>query len=491
MPVMGGVELAGRLRQHPATERTPVLFYTASIAEGALAKLAQAVGAANVLTKPCSPEVMLTAIRSALGQPRPENVSAPTVHMSAVPHRLSALLELSRQTAAERDPVKLIEQYCVGAQRICGARYAVIGVLDQPGHDLRYLQSSGLAAPVAAWSGWSGSPGGVLGEMLETQSVRRASGPNTSNEALGLPAGHPLVTSFLGIPIVSDARVRGWLYLVDPQERGEFNEADETAALTIGLHFAASYQNAMLHDAVQYQAKELDRSNADLRQFAYVASHDLQEPLRMVSSYLELIRQRYQGKLDTDADDFIGFAVDGANRMKALINDLLAYAGITNRGGPMEPVDCAVALGDALKSLAFAIQESQAQVTHDTLPTLIADAPQIRQLFQNLVGNAIKFRGASRLQVHVSAEPAGADWTFSVRDTGIGFEQQYAQRIFQMFQRLHPQSEYKGSGIGLALCARIVERHGGRIWVESSPQAGSTFFFTLRSVPVAIERGIP
>lgn len=222
----------------------------------------------------------------------------------------------------------------------------------------------------------------------------------------------------------------------------------------------------------------------------------------MVSSYLELIRQRYQGKLDADADEFIGFAVDGAHRMKALISDLLAYASITNHDTPMESVDCEVALGDALASMRFPLLESQAQVTHDLLPTLIAHASQIRQLFQNLVGNAIKFRGTAGLEVHVSAEKtttaiassnnpsAGDEWTFSVRDNGIGIEPQYAQRIFEMFQRLHSQSEFKGSGIGLAICARIVERHGGRIWMESSQQGGSTFFFTLRSAPLTDQREI-
>ena len=225
--------------------------------------------------------------------------------------------------------------------------------------------------------------------------------------------------------------------------------------------------------------EELDRSNKELAQFAYVASHDLQEPLRMVSSYTQLLSRRYKGKLDSDADEFIAFAVDGASRMQTLINDLLAYSRVGTRRQEFEPTECEAAFDQALANLKTAIEECHAVVTRDPLPTVLADRMQIGQLFQNLIGNAVKYRGTEPPQVHVSAKRSGSEWVFSVRDNGIGIDPQFAERIFVVFQRLHTRDEYPGTGIGLAICKRIVERHGGRIWVESEIGRGCTFYFTL------------
>jgi signal transduction histidine kinase len=224
---------------------------------------------------------------------------------------------------------------------------------------------------------------------------------------------------------------------------------------------------------------DLERSNKELEQFAYVASHDLQEPLRMVSSYTQLLAQRYEGLLDDKARKYIDYAVDGAVRMQRLINDLLTFSRVGTRGRPAEPTDAHAALGEAIVNLSAAIEENGAIVTTDDLPTVLADATQLVQVFQNLVANAIKFRGEAAPRVHVSARDQGSEWVFSVRDNGIGIEPQHRNRLFVIFQRLHTRDEYPGTGIGLAVCKRIVERHGGTIWFESEPGSGATFFFTF------------
>jgi signal transduction histidine kinase len=223
---------------------------------------------------------------------------------------------------------------------------------------------------------------------------------------------------------------------------------------------------------------ELARSNADLEQFAYVASHDLQEPLRMVTAYTQLLGERYRGRLDENADKFIGYASEGALRMQVLIQDLLAFSRV-GRKDASKSFDCNDAVKETLLALTSAIEESGAVVTHGELPTLWADRTQIVQLFQNLIGNAIKFHGKEPPTVSVQAEKVGEQWQFSVSDNGIGIEPQYAENVFVVFQRLHGRSDYPGNGIGLAICKKIVEGYGGKIWVESQGGSGSSFKFTM------------
>jgi len=224
---------------------------------------------------------------------------------------------------------------------------------------------------------------------------------------------------------------------------------------------------------------DLRRSNAELQQFAYVTSHDLQEPLRMITSYIQIIEEDYKGKLDADADQYIAFAVEGAKRMHTLIHDLLAYSRVGTRGEPFMPISLNRVLSAATTNLEIAIEEGQAVVTRDRLPTVLGDESQLIQLFQNLLGNSIKFRSDATPRIHVGVEKTKDEWVFSVRDNGIGIDMKYAERIFAVFQRLHAREEYPGTGIGLAVVKKIVERHGGRVWVESEPANGSTFYFTL------------
>jgi PAS domain S-box-containing protein len=238
-------------------------------------------------------------------------------------------------------------------------------------------------------------------------------------------------------------------------------------------------QQKRAEEAVGIKTQELLRSNAELEQFAYVASHDLQTPLRAISGYLNLLTKRYDGKLDADADRFIHRTHANVLRMQRLINDLLTYSRLTTRARPFQPTDCNQVVNEVLEMLQPVIEESGGRVTHEPLPTIPADSGQLLQLFQNLIGNAIKFRDHRPPEVHVDAQRTDKGWLFSVRDNGIGMDPQYGERIFLIFQRLHTVDQYPGTGIGLAICKKIVERHGGQIWVESKAGEGATFRFLI------------
>lgn len=231
--------------------------------------------------------------------------------------------------------------------------------------------------------------------------------------------------------------------------------------------------------ALAEQSEELQRSNADLEQFAYVASHDLQEPLRMVASYTELLSEHYKGTLDEKTEKYIHYTIDGARRMQQLVKDLLAYSRAGSRDKISAPIKSEIVVKRVLDDLKIAIEQSHAEIVCDQLPAVSGDAMQLAQVFQNLIGNALKFRGAHPPHIHIGAEQSNGQWVFRVGDNGIGIDKQYAERVFQMFQRLHERGRYDGSGIGLAIAKRIVERNGGRIWFDSEPEKGATFYFTV------------
>ena len=268
-----------------------------------------------------------------------------------------------------------------------------------------------------------------------------------------------------------------------------FASAADLAAVAIE-HKRAEDALQKAHDQLELRVQQrteelarshaaLEESNRDLQQFAHVASHDLQEPLRMVAGYCELLKRRYHGQLDTAANEFIDFAVDGATRMQTLIRDLLAYSRLNLGDRPFELTDCAALVDDVIRNLAVSITAAGATVTHTALPTVSGNPSQLTEVFQNLIENAIKYRGDEPPRIHVSAEQAEDNWVFSVRDNGIGIDSRHAQSIFSVFERLHSHEEFPGTGIGLAICKRAVGRHGGELWVESQPGIGSTFYFTI------------
>ncbi len=293
----------------------------------------------------------------------------------------------------------------------------------------------------------------------------------------GCPEGHVQLKKYLTVPVFRNDRIVAVAAVANREE----DYADEDAReLTIVMDAVWSIVERKEADRKLNQyASALERSNRELEQFAYVASHDLQEPLRKVAGFSELLANRYRGKLDAKADGYIEYITDGAKRMSSLINDLLSYSRVMTRGKAFTPVDAGAVLRQVIGDLELMINEQKAVVTSDSLPTVVVDRGQFSQLMQNLVGNGIKYHGEEAPKVQVSAMRVESGWQFAVRDNGIGIAPEHFERIFMIFQRLHTRTEYAGSGIGLAICKKIVERHGGRIWVESEPGKGSTFFFTV------------
>ena len=305
----------------------------------------------------------------------------------------------------------------------------------------------------------------------------------------GLEALDILVHEELDIPLILVTGALGEMTAVDCIKHGATDYVLKGALTRLPLAIRRALQEKRLREQrkraevdLAQKAEELARSNRDLEQFAYVASHDLQEPLRMVAAYTQLLAERYRGKLDADADKYIGYAVEGALRMQTLVRDMLAFSRVGRTGVGCEHSDCNQVIEEAILNLKASIAESGATVTHDDLPMLPAERTQVLQIFQNLIGNAIKFRGKETPVIRISAKQEGTFWRFAVTDNGIGIAPEYQDIIFVIFQRLHAREEYSGNGVGLAICKKIVEYYGGKVWLESEPGHGCTFYFTLPAV---------
>ena len=358
-------------------------------------------------------------------------------------------------------------------------------VADRPGFMVDTYQSSAVEVPDRAPDQAYVVEGTLSDAVIKSKRCIVFQPGNEAEAAagyVGLVGAYGMgLRSFLSAPLLYRGEPIGCLNLHSLTDSA-YSDRHRLLAERIGVYIAGAIANAQLHAQVTRQSEELSRSNRELEQFAYVASHDLQEPLRMVSSYVALLGRRYGGELDERADKYIHFAVDGANRMQRLIHDLLAYSRVGTQGAELIPTDTAPVLRETLSNLELAIEDSEAQVVFSDLPSVMGDPSQLRQLFQNIIGNALKFRSESRPRVELDAKRDGDQWTFSIRDNGVGFDQRYAERVFGVFKRLHRNADIPGTGIGLAICQRIIDRHGGRIWAESKLGEGSCFYFTLPAV---------
>ena len=430
-----------------------------------------------------------------MSQASPEaRAAGPRLGESSARHaaEYQVLAEIGRIISSTLDIDEIYEQFAHQVSALIPFDRLSIAAIDVEAQTARAVYAVGGDIP-----GWE--PGIVhqlardgIGDLLARE--RRAVLFNTpaEEEAAGHQPARNLGGDFqtrIAVPLIARSVLVGTLNIRSLRPYA-YSESQVAQAERIGAQIAGTIANAFAYEkleaaqhALEQAVAELRRSNEELEQFAYVASHDLQEPLRKIASFCDLLESRYTEQLDERAKVYLHYIVDGAMRMQALVNDLLLYSRVTTRGKEFAPTDLEDVLQEAVANLDMAVNESSAHITHDPLPRVNADARQLGRLFQNLVGNAIKYRGDAPPRIHVAASQENGEWVFSVRDNGIGIAPEYAERIFVIFQRLHTREEYGGTGIGLAVCKKIVERHGGRIWVESQPGSGATFRFSLAQAP--------
>jgi len=389
--------------------------------------------------------------------------------------------DVTEALASHRDVRSILQHCCQSIVETLGVSFARVWTVDASEKNLELQASAGKYTHIDG--GHRLVPIGKFKIGLIAEEKK----PHLTNDVQHDPrVGNPewarreKMVSFAGYPLLVDGRVVGVMAMFAQQPL----PSDTLTALAgVADAIAQGIERRRAETELEERLKELARSNADLEQFAYVASHDLQEPLRMVASYNQLLARRYKGKLDSEADEFIAFSVEGVARMQQLIQDLLAYSRVTKRGREFTAVSMDKVLDAALANLARVVEDEHAVVTRDPLPEVTADEGQLVQVMQNLVSNAVKFHGDAPPKVHVSARTTDTEIVVSVADEGIGIDAQYFDRIFIIFQRLHPREKYPGTGIGLAVCKKIVERHGGRIWIESEQGKGSTVSFALPKNP--------
>ena len=522
MPGMDGFEVASLMHQRARHAQLPICFISGSLLEPALVQRAYAVGAVDFIAKPVDFELLhakvtvFTRLWSAnrrlaaanhqleqqaheLARARDREAQARSVRevrRDALLSQRQALLDLVHlQPATLAQTLSAISACTVELLRISGARYwrwlpQTLELICEPSEPSEPCGPAGAPVPPEGQYLLSGTACARFIEAVQAGHPLAVADALNDARTLALAASWLVpsrVASLLAVGVHHQGALHGVLCVEhsgaprhwDEQEEGFLLALAESVALVL-----ATEQTQLAVAALRERSDELERSNRDLEQFAYLASHDLQEPLRMVRSYTRLLQERYTGRLDADADNFLGFAADGAARMHKLIDDLLAYALLGRRGAELGPVSIGAALECARLNLAGALDEAGARIECAELPVVLGNATQLAQLLQNLVGNALKYRGEAAPLVRISARRVGEFWEFACVDNGIGIAPEHHMGIFEMFQRLHPRGEKGGgTGIGLALCRRIVQTHGGELRVASAPGQGATFTFTLRAPP--------
>ncbi|MDX2242419.1 MAG: response regulator [Leptolyngbyaceae cyanobacterium bins.302] len=497
MPGIDGFETCRRLKASEATRSIPVIFLSA-LTDTVDKVKGFSLGAVDFITKPLQYEEVVARVETHL------QLQTLTKQLQIQNEQLER--EIQERQQAEADLKQQNQRSQLFAEVTLKIRQSlqIDEILQTAVHEVQQILQADRILIYRLWTDGTGSgvaeavqpdlpqvmgytfPEEVFPEASKQQyyqgRIRKLDNVEENNEI------SPCLVDFLQrfqvkaklvVPILTQKELWGLLIAHQCHSPRKWTNSETGLLEQLANQIGIALTQAQLLEQEVLQRQELTRSNAELQQFAYIASHDLQEPLRMVTSYLQLLERRYKDRLDADANDFIQYAVDGALRMRRLIHDLLTYSRIGTRGRPFELTSAQEAVDRAIANLQVAIAESTAEITYQHLPTLQADPTQLTQLFQNLIGNGIKFRSQASPQVQIAANRLDDAWLFSVQDNGIGIDPQYADRIFVIFQRLNNRVEYAGTGIGLAVCKKIVERHGGKIWMQSALGAGATFYFTI------------
>ncbi|MGD1086512.1 MAG: PAS domain S-box protein, partial [Verrucomicrobiota bacterium] len=395
--------------------------------------------------------------------------------------RTELLAETASRLLNSDDPQRVVDELCGKVLEFLNCQVFFNFLVDEKRQRLHLNACAGIGQQEAAKFEWLDHCAAVCGNAAR-EGCRFVAGSiqETPDPRTELVKGYG-IEAYACHPLMAAGAFLGTLSF-GTRTRKDFIEEELSLMKAVADLMVTAIGRKRAQAALQLTAEEVKRSNRDLEQFAYIASHDLQEPLRAVGGYVKLLERRFPQNMDPKALEYIHGAADGAERMERLISDLLAYSRVGTRGEIFSPADLDAILNEAMRNLQNSIGSTGAKITRGAMPALAVDATQMMQVFQNLIGNAIKFRGERPPEIHVGAEKQPGRWVFSVRDNGIGIEPQYFERIFQIFQRLHTRRHYSGTGIGLAICKRIVERHDGAIWVESEPGQGSTFFFSLPDI---------
>jgi signal transduction histidine kinase/CheY-like chemotaxis protein len=543
MPNMDGEEFVRRLRADPVTKDLPVIIYTATYRVREAREIADRVGVRRVLAKPSEPKDIVAAVAEALGEsapaaqppapgkrgaPKPE-IAAPGMgvverldvveslnlrlayllksavqiaeeqaksltavralenalqNVQSLSLRLTGLVELGLDLAKARDPRELIDLFCRALQDILSSHYAGVVVIGGNGEPLRQFAARGLDDAARAR---------VAREIADCPAAKRVLGQGGSgrlvislkpSDVTGLPAAHPPVTNFLACPVAAHDKAIGWLYVADRLGEDAFSTDDGRIAMALGAQFATAWDSLGIYTELERLVAErtgqLEASSRELEAFSYSVSHDLRAPLRAIGGYTGILLRDHAGRLPADAAQLLEHVSKNVKRMGALIDDLLEFSRLGRKALSVQPVNLAHLARECLKELNGERQGRKVEIVIEKLPPCRGDVILLKQVLLNLLSNALKYtRKRDAARIEFGAEMRNGDCVCHVRDNGAGFDMRYADKLFEVFQRLHSQSEYAGTGVGLAIVRRAIEKHGGKVWAEAAPDQGATFYFSL------------
>jgi signal transduction histidine kinase/CheY-like chemotaxis protein len=528
MPTMDGFEFVRQLRESQGLAFTPVMFYTATYLESEARNLASACGVTQIITKPAEPQQILDAVEKSLGAPPMRVVASPSEEFhqkhlglllsklyqkaESMGPRLDAMIELGLHFASERDPQRLLSEFCVAARKIIGAKYTVVGVADRANGKLRCQFASGMTREKTAALTLPPTFLELPADLVSAGEPRRLRGLPGDPLAVGLPGEHPPVHSFLCAPIHSPDRTYGWLCLSDKIGSAEFNEEDEGLAQILAAQVGRIYENGSIYAQLEESVarletevaerkraqEQIDRLNSELEErvrqrtaelesaiheleaFSYSVSHDLRAPLRAMGGFARIVSREYASLLPPEGQVELQRISDNAGKMGQLIEGLLDFSRLSRQPLAKRSVHPNEIVQSALTELHAEQAGRRVEMTIEELPDCQADPALLQQVYVNLLSNALKYtRRCDSAVIKVGSRKENDETVYFVQDNGAGFDMKFADKLFRVFQRLHTPDQFDGVGAGLAIMHRIIQRHGGRVWAQAEVDRGATFFFTL------------